>query len=402
MKKTSSPFLFLCSLFLSSLFLSLGFLSACGFFTEKPPAETIPDEMANIVLSPAQFSDLRGWGQDAHHFALQAFAKSCQRMERRQADEIFGPFGGYYGDFQAVCRRITPDLYQDDLAARRFFEDHFNVWKATADNDKKTGLFTGYYEASLNGSRLRHGPYQTPLRKRPDDLVMVDLGIFRDALKGQRIAGRVVDGQLKPFEDHRAIDQGVLNNDADLALVYVDDPVKAFFLQIQGSGRILLDDGGVMQLGYAGQNGHPYYAVGRELVKRGFMEKEAVTMQSIEAWLNANPNQAKEILYTNPSYVFFTELSGDGPLGGENIVLTAGRSLAIDRGKIAYGLPVWLELQDRPFSRLMIAQDTGGAIRGPIRGDIFFGYGPQAELLAGGMKSQGQWWFLLPKTVVQT
>ncbi len=384
------------SLLLVSLSLCLGLLAACETTPETP---TTSDDKANLVLTPAKFSDLRGWGNDSQSLAAQSFAKSCTRIQKRKADEKFGPQGGVYGDWQAVCAKLTPDLYTNEVAARAFFENNFNVWNARADNGKKEGLFTGYYEASLKGSRTQQGAYQTPLRKRPNDLVMVDLGEFRDTLKGQRIAGRVVNGQLKPFEDHRAIDQGKLPGDKDLALVYVDDPVKAFFLQIQGSGRIILDDNSVMRVGYAGQNGHPYYAVGRELVKRNLMHKDDVTMQSIESWLNAHPDQARDILYSNPSYVFFTELTGDGPLGGENVALTADRSIAVDRSKVAYGIPVWLDLQDQKFQRLMIAQDTGGAIRGPIRGDIFFGYGERAEQLAGPMKSQGQWWFLLPKNI---
>lgn len=379
------------------LLFSLGLfgLTAC----ETTSSTATGDENANLVLTPAKYSDLSGWAGDSQMQALPSFAKSCDRIQKKKSTDAFGPVGGTYGDWQRVCQKMTPDLYTNNDAARRFIESEFNVWRATADNGKKDGLFTGYYEASLKGSRTRHGPYQTPLRKRPADLVMVDLGEFRDTLKGQRIAGRVTNGQLKPYEDHRAIDQGKLSGDDALALVWVDDPVKAFFLQIQGSGRIILDDGTVMRVGYAGQNGHPYYAVGRELVKRNAMNKDDVSMQSIEAWLKAHPSQAKDILYTNPSYVFFTELKGDGPLGGENIALTAERSLAVDRSKVPYGIPVWLDLKDLPFRRLMVAQDTGGAIRGPIRGDIFFGYGDRAEELAGPMKAKGQWWFLLPKTI---
>lgn len=381
-----------------SCVLACGLLTSCGTATQTP---TPAADEANLRLTPASFGDLRGWQTDSQSLAVQAFAKSCKRIAARKATDAFGPIGGTYGDWQAVCAQVTPDMSTNEVAARNFFETNFNVWRASADTGAKEGLFTGYYEASLKGSRTRHDQYQTPLRKRPDDLVMVDLGQFREALKGQRIAGRVVDGNLKPFEDHRAIDAGKLPNDASLPIVWVDDPVAAFFLQIQGSGRIILDDNSLMRVGYAGQNGHPYYAVGRELVKRNLMSKDDVTMQSIAAWLEAHPDQAKDILYTNPSYVFFTELTGDGPLGGENIALTAERSLAVDRSRVAYGIPVWLDLQDQDFKRLMIAQDTGGAIRGPIRGDIFFGFGERAETLAGPMKSQGQWWFLMPKTVTQ-
>ncbi|MEM7651032.1 MAG: MltA domain-containing protein, partial [Pseudomonadota bacterium] len=172
--------------------------------------------------------------------------------------------------------------------------------------------------------------------------------------------------------------------------------------QIQGSGVVQLDDGGVMRIGYAGQNGHVYYAIGRELIKRGDIEKEDVSLQSIRSWLEANPDQADEIMNTNESYVFFQELKGEGPLGGSGVALTPGRSLAVDRSLLAYGLPLWADIEapidGAPhIQRLMVAQDTGGAIRGPVRGDVFWGYGERAETLAGPMKSQGRYWALLPK-----
>ncbi len=367
--------------------------------------ETVPPEQSqqNLVLTPATFSDLAGWNNDRQSEALAAFAKSCARIAKRKPDDAFGPIGGTYADWQAPCAALPPVLGGDDRLARQFIETWFQPWAATGDAGAEEGLFTGYYEASLNGSRTRSGPYQTPLRKRPDDLVMVDLGLFRDSLKGQRIAGRVVNGDLKPFEDHRAIAEGKLPGDETLPLVWVDDPVKAFFLQIQGSGRVQLDDGTTMSLGYAGQNGHVYYAVGRELVKRGALDRDEVSMQSIAAWLAAHPDQAAEIMYTNPSYVFFKEMANDGAVGGENIILTPHRSIAVDRSKIAYGIPVWLDIPAAPHGQirqLMIAQDTGGAIRGPIRGDLFFGFGETAETLAGPMKAPGRWWLLLPKTVI--
>ena len=263
-----------------------------------------------------------------------------------------------------------------------------------------SGLFTGYYEASLKGSRTRQGPYQTPLRARPDDLVMVQLGEFRDALKGQRIAGRIIDGKLKPYETHEQIVNNHLPSAQDKTLVWVDDAVDAFFLQIQGSGIVDMDDGSVMRVGYAGQNGHPYYAIGRELIARGALNKENVSMQSIRGWLEQNPDQAHEIMFTNKSYVFFRELNGEGPLGGEGVALTPMRSLAIDRSIIPYGMPVWLAT-DHPKiqGRLMVTQDTGGAIRGPVRGDYFWGHGAYAQDNAGEMKASGRYWFLLPKNL---
>jgi membrane-bound lytic murein transglycosylase A len=374
---------------LSLSLLGILLLNACATGNGLAPEE------AKLVLKPAAFGDLQGWDDDQINLAAQAFAKSCGRIAKRSGTDSFGPVGGTYADWQGPCSRLSPDTQTDPQAARRFFETEFTPWQGVADNGAREGLFTGYYEASLHGSRTRHDQYQTPLRKRPGDLVMVDLGEFRPTLKGQRIAGRVIDGNLKPYEDHKAIDQGKLPNDKDLTLIWVDDPVKAFFLQIQGSGRVVLDDGTTMRLGYAGQNGWPYYAVGRELVKRGALSKDDVSMQTIEAWLNAHTDQAREIMYTNPSYVFFKELNGDGPLGAENVALTPERSLAVDRTNLAYGVPVWVGAN----KHLMVAQDTGGAIRGPIRGDIFYGYGDAAEQKAGPMKQRGQWWILLPRSV---
>lgn len=370
--------------------LSVLALNACAASSRLAP------EDASLILKSAAYDDLPGWNDDQLNLAAQTFAKSCARIAKRPGGDKFGPIGGTYADWHGPCSRLTQDVQLNPQAARRFFETEFTPWQAVASNGAVEGMFTGYYEASLRGSRTQHGPYQTPLRKRPGDLVMVDLGEFRPALKGQRIAGRVTDGNLKPYQDHKSIDQGLLPNDKELPLVWVDDPVKAFFLQIQGSGRVIMDDGSTMRLGYAGQNGWPYYAVGRELVKRNALPKEAVSMQSIESWMKAHPNQAKEIMYTNPSYVFFKEIDGDGPLGAENVALTPERSLAIDRTNLPYGLPVWLSVN----KHLMVAQDTGGAIRGPIRGDIFYGYGEEAEQKAGPMKQPGQWWILLPRSVI--
>ena len=274
-------------------------------------------------------------------------------------------------------------------------------------NDPK-GLFTGYYEASLNGSRTKSARYNIPLHKRPDDLVMVQLGDFREDLKGRRIAGRVRGGNLKPYESREEIVAGDWPHD-DEVLVWVDDPVDAFFVQIQGSGLVALNNGQTMRIGYAGQNGHPYYAIGRELIKRGQLTKDTVSMQSIRAWLAANPRQADEIMNTNASYVFFREIDAGkdsggpigGPIGGQGVALTKGRSLAIDRSLISYGLPIWTDIEhpsagEPPIQKLMVTQDTGGAIRGPVRGDVFWGYGKTAETLAGQMKSQGRYWVLIP------
>lgn len=380
---------------LSSLALVL-FLSACAG-TTKPM-----DEDAPLVLSPASFSDLRGWGEDDQGAALEALRKSCIRiLKKKNASAPFGPVGGTIADWQAPCRAAIGPVAD----ARAFFERWFTPYAMRA-GDAREGLFTGYYESSLRGARVRTDVYRYPLHKRPDDLVTVDLGEFRPGLKGQRIAGRVVSGALKPYESRAQIVAGKWPHRADSdVLVWLDDPVDAFFVQVQGSGRVDLADGGTMRVGYAGQNGHPYYAVGRDLVRRGIMDKDAVSMDSIRAWVNANPDQAVDFLNKNPSYVFFRDMPGDsGPEGAEGVALTPGRSLAVDRTKLPYGAPVWVEsapprLGEPPIRRLMVAQDTGGAIRGAVRGDVFWGHGKQAESLAGPMKSPGQAWILLPRGV---
>ncbi len=380
--------------------LALALLSGCA----TPPADTGKPEQAKLVITPAAFSDMAGWAQDNHAQTLVAFRKSCDRIARMDpvAKPLIGPdWAGPTQSWRTACAAMPDPATASPEDARRYFETYFTPVAATADG-KAEGLFTGYYEASLRGSRTRHGPYQIPLRARPSDLVMVNLGEFREELKGQRIAGRVIDGNLKVYEDHAAIEDGRLPPGMDVPLVWVDSAVDAFFLQIQGSGAITLDTGEVLRVGYDGQNGHPYYAIGKELVKRGYLQQEQVSMQSIQDWLARNPVEGRDIMRLNKSYVFFRVLEKDGAIGGEGLPLTALRSIAIDRSLIPYGLPVYLDAEgpdkgSTRLQRLLVAQDTGGAIRGPVRGDVFWGFGPEAEASAGVMKSRGRYWFLLPR-----
>ena len=379
------------------------FLNACE--TAAPVVAEKPDPATlSLLLTPVGWGDVPGWDGDDLSGALVAMRLSCERILRvPDPARAFGPDPafGTFADWQDPCRNLPVD----DGMMRGWIEHYFNPWHAVADGgDGAKGLFTGYYEPMLRGAKVRAGEYQTPLRKRPDDLVMVELGDFRESLKGQRIAGRVVDGRLRPYESRADIVRGALPNDDALALVYVDDPVDAFFLHIQGSGRVALDNGDELRVGYAAQNGHVYYAVGRELIRRGELDKDSVSLQSIRAWMDQHPDAAQDLMNLNPSYIFFHELTGPGPLGGENVALTPLRSIAVDRSKIAYGIPVWVDLDGVPgdhpqMQRLMIAQDTGGAIRGPVRGDVFFGAGENAEHMAGHMKAHGQWWFMLPRTI---
>lgn len=367
-----------------------------------------------LNLQPAEFTDLHRWENDSHRKALTAFRLSCEKdLLQKPAVTAIGPvlpdgrpLGGtalaWHEPCQSAILMLDGGSPVTDDDARRFFEEWFRPWEIRAGRDRE-GLFTGYFEPQLFGSRQRQRSYQTPLLARPDDLVMVQLGEFRGDLAGRRIAGRVKNGYLKPYESRADIESGKMPAESFKPIVWIDDPVDAFFLHIQGSGQVVLEDESVIRVGYAGQNGHPYYAIGTELLKRGALEKEDVSMQAIEQWLNDNPDQMEEVLNTNASYVFFRELE-EGPVGAEGVVLTPGRSLAVDHTRLPYGTPVWLETEPvapgySGLRRLMIAQDTGGAIRGTIRGDVYWGAGEKAKFLAGNMKTKGRKWILLPLSV---
>jgi membrane-bound lytic murein transglycosylase A len=303
-------------------------------------------------------------------------------------------------DWQALCRTLPPDAAD----ARAFFESQFTPYEVWADPrhpETREGLFTGYYEPQLRAAAEDDGK-ATPLYARPDDLITVNLGDFRTELKGETISGRIKGVQLVPYHTRAEIEAGALTGRAEV-LARVDSPVDAFFLHIQGSGQVVQADGSITRVGYAAQNGHKYVAVGRELIARGALSSEEVSMQSIRAWLEQNPGDAQGLMNANPSFIFFQRLGDAGPLGAEGVVLTPHRSLAVDRRRIPYGAPVFIDVPEPEgegrLSKLMIAQDTGGAIRGAVRGDYFWGAGETAAHKAGLMKSRGHAWLLLPRGV---
>src|SRR5205085_1404254 len=330
-------------------------------------------------LIPARYDQFAGWADDAVAAAIPAFLRSCAAFQRapdtgpltsRVKDVDFGSVA----DWREPCASAANLPAGDDTAARRFFETGF-VPLLAGNNGVAEGLFTGYYEISLNGSRKRGGPFQTPLYKRPADPKRLSRAEIEDgALAGQ-----------------------------GLELVWVDDPIDAFFLEIQGSGRVRLSEGGVLRVGYDGSNGQAYVPVGRLLLERGEIPREQVTMQAIRAWMKAHPKEGAALRRENPSFVFFREITGDGPLGAQRVALTPGRSLAIDRAFIPLGIPICLEAQERFSSgmirRLVIAQDTGGAINGPVRGHRFWGHGKEAAEGAGAMNARGRYYLLLPHSV---
>jgi peptidoglycan lytic transglycosylase A len=381
-------------------------LLACAAEPEPPG----PPEPPRLELRPISFEQMTGWAADDPREALAAFHRSCAKLVEQEPSTALAadPLFGQAGDWQSVCADAPAAAGSSADQARAFVEDRFTPYLVANGADPE-GLFTGYYEPLLNGSRHFGGPYTVPLYRPPDDLLRIDLGRFNPELAGYAIYGRIAEREFVPYYSRRDIDSGVLAG-RGLELLWVDDPVDKFFLQIQGSGQVRLDDGGLVRVGYAGQNGQPYRAIGRDLIEMGALTREQVTMPAIRAWLEAHPNDAFQLMECNRSYIFFEErpelAPDEGPLGAQGVSLTAGRSLAVDPRYIPFGVLVWLDTTapwpegDGPLRRLMVAQDTGGAIKGVVRGDVFWGAGERAAAIAGRMKSPGRYAVLVPKTVI--
>ncbi|MCX7892102.1 MAG: MltA domain-containing protein [Burkholderiales bacterium] len=349
----------------------------------KPPEARAP------TLTAASFAELPGWTADAVGEAWSAFLASCRALRFQPA-------------WQPVCTEAAKVASPGDAAVRAFLEANFVPFRIASGDGEVQGLVTGYYEPLLRGSRARRAPFLYPLYAPPDDLLVIDLAAVNPELKGLRLRGRLDGRRVVPYYSRAEIDNGAAPV-AGKEIVWVDDPVEAFFLQVQGSGRVRLEDGRFLRVGYADQNGHPYRSIGRWLVESGELPVGEASMQGIQRWARANPQRLGELLNQNPSYVFFRELpdADGGPPGALGVPLTPERSIAVDPRHIPLGAPVWLATtrpaSDAPLERLVLAQDTGGAIRGAPRADFFWGFGPDAGREAGRMRQQGRMWVLLPR-----
>jgi membrane-bound lytic murein transglycosylase A len=349
-----------------------------------------PEIKANAPpLKPAQWSDLPGWANEEVTPAFNAFRQSCNAIGRQAR-------------WRAVCAAAQALAAPGNDEARAYFEQQFVPFQVVNPDSGTQGTITGYYEPLLNGSRERKPPYLYPLYAPPDDLLTIDLASVEPQLKGLHLRGRLEGNKVVPYLARADIEQP----DSPLKgkeLFYTDDEVELFFLQIQGSGRLHLDTGETIRVGYADQNGYPYKSIGRYLVEQGELKLEQASMQGIKAWGRAHPERLQELLNHNPSYVFFrvSASQSDAPLGALGIPLTPERSIAVDARVIPLGSPVFLAttLPDsaEPLDRLMLAQDTGGAIRGAVRADMFWGFGPAAGAQAGKMHQSGAMWVLVPK-----
>ncbi|MFM7670620.1 MAG: murein transglycosylase A [Betaproteobacteria bacterium] len=354
-----------------------------------PPSSADSTRPADF-LQRANFNDLPGWADDDQRDAWAPMLASCRALAAKP-------------EWKAVCAAAGLVDGADAVAVRKFFEQYFVPHQLRNPDGSTQGLVTGYYEPLLRGSRKRGGVFQTALHKPPADLLTIELAGLYPELKNFRLRGRVVGNKVVPYFARSELEQQTAL--ADTALLWVDSPIEAFFLQVQGSGRVFLaDTNETVRLAYADQNGHPYRSIGRYLVDRGELTLEQASMQGIQAWAASNPRRLKELLDANPSYVFFKEEAisdpSVGPKGALGVPLTAQRSIAIDPQFTPLGAPVFLSTtrpnSSSPLRRLMLAQDTGGAIRNPIRADFFWGFGKDAGELAGKMKQPAQMWVLLP------
>lgn len=375
-------------------------LAACAT-PEVPTAPPVPAGADRMVLLPLSFEALPGWGEDGPAQVLPALLKTCTRLARLPPDRTVGfeGVGGTVTDWLGACGAARRVPEGDHQAARRLFETWFTPWQVT-NQGRAEGLFTGYFEPEIRGSRERKGRNVLPVWGKPSDLVTADLGRFRPDWSGESLVGRVENGRLLPYHTRAEIETGALDGKAPV-VAWTDDPVDLAIMQIQGSGRVRLDDGSVIRLGVAGTNGHKFIGIGKVMKDEGRLGNDS-SMPAIRSWLKANPQDAKAMLAKNPRYVFYGFNAGtDGPLGTEGVALTPERSLAVDPRFVPLGAPVWLDTVDpsgRPLRRLMMAQDTGGAIKGPVRGDVFWGAGEAAFQTAGRMKSPGRLVLLLPGT----
>jgi membrane-bound lytic murein transglycosylase A len=362
-----------------------------------------PLKIPDTQLEPVKWSDVNGWAADDHTAALAAFRTSCQPFNRQRHLSDTRPMAAALKD---VCRHLARAGALKGAKARAFFEQNFLPVRI-AKLGEASGLLTGYYEPIVDGSRFPNPEFHVPLYRRPRDLVIKGQKLAGGAIPNRAEVGRLNNKKkFEPYHDRLAIEEGALDG-KKLEICYVADPFEAMSIQIQGSARIRLEDGTLLRLNYDAHNGHNYSAVGRVLIERNLIPREEMSMDRIKRWMLANPEQAREVRGTNKSFVFFriTGLNNnDEPVGAQGVHLTPGRSIAVDKTHV-YGTPFFIESKlpietaraATKFGRLMVAQDTGSAIVGPARADLYWGAGDEAGKIAGRIRQQGRFVMLLPR-----
>ena len=359
---------------------------------------------STMALRQITFSNIKGWNNDDHAAALAAFKRSYDEMRKTaHGFKREALCGGTLQDWLAI-----PETAFDTKDPRAFFQTYFTPCEVR-DPVRPEGLFTGYYEPEAKGSLTRSNEYQVPIYRKPRELVALDA----ESQKTTGLAyGVVTNGKAEAFFTREQIEKGAIAN-RELEIVWLKSWVDAFFIHIQGSGRIVLEDGQIIRLAYAGKNGQTYTGIGSVLLKRGVATPETMSMQVLREWMASHPDEARALMWNNNSFIFFRDIhvpdQGLGALGAQQVHLTPLRSLAVDRSIWMYGTPIWLDTTtprespngSAPFRHLMVAQDTGTAIRGYVRGDVYWGWGDDAALIAGNMKSSGRIVALLPNALAQ-
>ncbi len=386
----------------------------CDCAAEKPPVQ-IPDaikqaetkpldqqkELARLadysLLKPAQWDEVDGLQGDNLSLAWPAWMQSCSTLINKPV---------WQNACSAAMQLNIQSAGKPNVAAvQAYFKQYFSVYKTTNTDGSENGLITGYYEPILKGSRNKSARYPYPLYATPGDLITVELDSLFPELKYKRVRGRLVGNKLVPYYNRAEIETEA-SPIKGREFIYIDDIIDVFFLQIQGSGLVQLESGEQVHVGYADQNGHTYNSIGRLLIERGELTLAQASMQGIKNWARNNLDKLRELLNNNPSYVFFRELPAGlpGPLGALGVPILGERSVAVDPKFVPLGAPVFLSTTEpnsaKPMKRLMMAQDTGGAIKGGVRADFFWGAGPDAGAKAGAMKQSGKIWVFLPKEFV--
>jgi membrane-bound lytic murein transglycosylase A len=351
------------------------------------------------LLERVRFEDLEGWPMAVGEPALETFRRSCREiLAVGSGFSHAARFGGSRSSWLGTCRAALVATN-----ARRFFETSFRPYHVR-DHERPDGLFTGYFEPEVDGRRMASPSFAVPLYRRPPDLVRFSA----ERRAGSGLAyGRMVEGRQRPYFTRREIEEGALAG-RGLEIAYVKDWADAFFIHVQGSGRVRLEDGSTMRLTYDARSGLPYTGIGGLLVERGVFPREEMSMQAIRNWMAAHPHEARQLMWENQSFIFFREALLEHPelgaLGAQHVQLTPRRSFAVDRREWMLGTPIWLDTDAAsgeggtmiPFRQLLIAQDTGSAITGLARGDVYWGFGEHAARIAGPMKSPGRMTVLLP------
>jgi len=377
-----------------------------------PPLSALRDTPARTLagrFQRASWAELPGWNGDDLSQFWPLFLRNCKGLMRPTTGNLAAPARATPRAWQPVCAAAADPAQApaDAAAVRQFLQAHLQPWRLNgADNRAASNTVTGYYEPLVRGSRRQGGAYQWPLYAVPDDLLTIDLGAIYPELAGKRVRGKLVGKRVVPYDTRAALES---SQNRPPAIVWIDDPVENFFLQVQGSGRVQLTDGPdagtTIRLAYADHNGQPYASIGRWLIAQGELRADQASMQNIRAWAQRNPARVPEMLNANPAVVFFREEPVTdpelGPKGAYGIPLAPRRAIAVDTGFVPLGAPVFLATtwpaSDRPLQQLVFAQDTGTAIRGAARADFYWGFGDEAGAQAGRMKQRGQMWVLWPK-----